>query len=273
MEVCLMGEVVDELPPAKRGGAGRPPKYPWDVWLDGKAHRLIQRVVVPGEMALRADGVMEPVLSEGDFELEPTKMQRYARKKVERMKGSGIGLRTRVDRTVVEVEKGDGTKVKLVAGVLYLQAVDKAVGAGRISGIVGEAGKLPVTEVGDVPDGAGEDGLRSGDAADGSGGGAGLGGDDAGGEDAGVLRVSGGGLPAGVRVVRQSEMDVALAELAGDGVPLAALAGTAEAGEDEDDEDDWEVISPEEDEDDPFAGLSDDELAAELAELERGGLV
>lgn len=262
-----MSEIVEEMPKVGVSGprGGRPPKYPWDLWLDGRVHRLVQSVPT-GEVVER-EGELVPVMTEGDFENGVEQMRKYVRNAVSRRR-SKLKLRTRVETVLVE-----GRKV----GILYVQA-----SAGEVGGGV----PLPGVLVG-VPGGGGEAAVVDG------GGDAIVGVPDARPvDDAGeVVDVAAVAAPVVDGVVTQAALEAelaaagqyaeimtqgdpgvvdrphefAVAEVVVDGEVQIVRLGEEE--EDDADEGDWKQIDPSEDEEDPYARLSEEEIAAEMVEL------
>jgi hypothetical protein len=259
-----MAEIVDDLPPARRGG--RPNLYPWDQWLDGRTRKLRQRVLIPGSQTPEnPDGVMTP----GDFTVSAEKMRQYARNKC-RKRRNPLSLESRVTQEVV-----DGVKV----GILYLKAVPRPAGEHHSLG----SGAVVLA------DGAGADLEADLDVRV---------------ERPESPRRSSvpvvpepDGTVDGVPIVRESELLAAISEeavveqpelfsLAGDLAAEDAAAEDAEDGAEDGaeaavevtdvpapalepeeptaDPDEWEQITPEEDPDDPFAGMTEEEIRAEV---------
>lgn len=245
-----MAEQVSELPPASR--AGRPQLYPWTEWLDGRIWKLTQSVEVPGSEDLDEEGKPIPGTrdrTEGDFTVDPEKMRQYARNACRRRKPP-LSLNSRVTHEIGE----RGVKV----GVIFIQAVPDIAGEVRPAGgervtdekvLQGRKKKAKAAEVAAVPEPPSE--------------------------------AAPAGSVDGVPIVRQGELEQALEEgkpvesvvtvpLAADEMEQVPFPEMAVPEEDEPevveggDPDEWEVISPEEDPDDPYAALSDEELAREI---------
>lgn len=103
-----MAEIVEQMPQIR--GRGKPPKYPWDEWLDGSIWRLV-RGRVPDE----ENG---EVGFEGDFVVKPDKMRQYARN-ASRRRVPPVELTTRVTtETVQHSVTGEWIEVEVV----YLKA-------------------------------------------------------------------------------------------------------------------------------------------------------
>lgn len=252
-----MAKQVKEMPPPSTAGAT--PKYPWSQWLNGQIWKLTQSVLIPGS---QTEENPEGVWTEGDFTVHPEKMRQYARNAARRRRPK-LSLESRVSHEIGE----HGLKV----GVIYLRATPEVAGEVHEVGGAGEAGEAGEAGAGEVG-GAGEAGGA---------GGAGGAGDEGGVEVvAPPSEEAPAGSVGGVPIVRQSQLEsgggatVAGPVMADDGVvEEVALPGLEDAGVvgeeapslvSEAEEDEWEFISPEEDPDDPYALLSDEELAEEL---------